>query len=153
MRPKLAKQELVLSQYVSDEGVSTVVYHETGQWISFPPLKITPVGATPQHVGSAISYARRYSILAVCGLATEDDDARVASSAAGPDERPIGPDPIAERVDAAARHDEGVEPARSEQAQGVGAERDAAFHPARCTPTWTGCREIEAYLGRRNRPR
>jgi len=96
VRPKLAKHELALSQYVGDDGVSTVIYHKSGQWISFPPLYIEPVGKGPQQAGSAISYARRYSILAICGLATEDDDGAAASVKAAPEEH----DPVADRVNA-----------------------------------------------------
>lgn len=99
VRPKLAKQGLVLSQIPSADGVTTVIFHESGQWLSFPPFKIEPVGGTPQHVGSAVSYARRYAVLAICGLATEDDDGRAASVATSPAES----DPVAERVDEVTR--------------------------------------------------
>lgn len=95
-RPKLAAHGLVLSQHAHDNGVTTVIFHESGQWLSFPPLKVAPVGGTPQHLGSAVSYARRYSVLSVCGLATEDDDGRAASVAPTP---PEPHDPLAERVD------------------------------------------------------
>ena len=73
----------------------TTLFHESGQWISFPPLHIEPAGRTPQNVGSAISYARRYSILSICNIATEDDDGRAATVSATPAE-----DPLTGRVDA-----------------------------------------------------
>ena len=99
-RPKLKAHGLALVQVPTIEfGVSTTLFHKSGQWIKFAPLKIQPAGGTPQHVGSAITYARRYSILAVLGLATEDDDGRAAAvhpTAAAPVENPL-----TARIDAA----------------------------------------------------
>lgn len=48
---------------------------ETGVW----PLQ----GGTPQQIGSAITYARRYALMAVTGVfpSNEDDDGAAASSA------------------------------------------------------------------------
>lgn len=90
IRPKLRRHGLALSQIATTErGVSTVLFHKSGQWIEFSPLLIKPAGSTPQNVGSAITYARRYSILAAFGLATEDDDGRSASIASSPDENPL----------------------------------------------------------------
>jgi hypothetical protein len=100
-RPKLRKHGLALSQTAStDHGVTTSLFHKSGQWIRFAPLKLVPAGGTPQHVGSAITYARRYSILAVLGLATEDDDGRAASVSPGAIGTPTE-NPVAARVDKA----------------------------------------------------
>jgi hypothetical protein len=97
VRPKLAEHGLVLTQIpTTDVGVFTTVFHESGQWISFPPLHIEPAGRTPQNVGSAISYARRYAILSICNLATEDDDGRAATVSATPT---AAEDPVSGRVD------------------------------------------------------
>jgi hypothetical protein len=41
-----------------------------------------PTSGTPQQVGSAITYARRYCLCAVSGVAPEDDDGRAAEEAA-----------------------------------------------------------------------
>ena len=96
VRPKLRANGLVLSQAPTEIGVFTTIFHESGQWITFPPLHIEPAGKTPQNVGSAISYARRYSILSICNLATEDDDGRAAAVAATP---PPADDALSHRVD------------------------------------------------------
>ena len=40
-----------------------------------------PSSGTPQEIGSAITYARRYCLCAVTGMATEDDDGHAASQA------------------------------------------------------------------------
>lgn len=62
-------------------GVLTMIVHESGEWMEFEPF-LLPIGqkATPQAVGSAITYARRYSLSTAFGLASEtDDDANSAS--------------------------------------------------------------------------
>lgn len=52
--------------------VSTLM-HESGQWIKgVYPLK--PIKTDPQGYGSAMTYARRYSLLAIVGIASEDED-------------------------------------------------------------------------------
>lgn len=55
----------------------TTLRHATGQWIASEyPL---PVNAKPQELGSALTYARRYSLSAIaCIAADEDDDAEGA---------------------------------------------------------------------------
>ena len=62
-------------------GVLTMIVHESGEWMEFDPF-LLPIGqkATPQAVGSAITYARRYSLSTAFGLASEtDDDANSAN--------------------------------------------------------------------------
>jgi hypothetical protein len=99
IRPALRDNGLAISQTPSTAtGVRTTLFHESGQWISFEPLLIHPAGGTPQNVGSAISYARRYSILSILGLATEDDDGAAGSVASTPGEMPHEDDPIGPRV-------------------------------------------------------
>jgi len=55
----------------------TILMHTSGQWISslFP---IIPKDHTAQALGSAMSYARRYSLAAITGLTQDDDDAERA---------------------------------------------------------------------------
>lgn len=71
-------------------GVQTLLMHESGEWIEFEPL-LLPIGqkATPQAVGSAITYARRYMLSSIFGLASEtDDDANGASDNAAKNPTP-----------------------------------------------------------------
>jgi hypothetical protein len=58
--------------------LETILAHESGEWISGRyPLK--PVREDdPQALGSAMTYARRYSLAAILGIVTEDDDAEAA---------------------------------------------------------------------------
>jgi hypothetical protein len=57
--------------------LTTMVTHSSGQWFrsSYP---VRPVQATPQGLGSAITYARRYALMAMVGIAPEDDDGEAA---------------------------------------------------------------------------
>jgi hypothetical protein len=51
----------------------TVVMHTSGEWVAgeYPVLPVKP---DPQGYGSAMTYARRYSLSAALGLAADDDD-------------------------------------------------------------------------------
>ena len=55
----------------------TMLMHSSGQWIASEyPL---PQTARPQELGSALTYARRYSLSSIiCNSADEDDDANAA---------------------------------------------------------------------------
>lgn len=66
--------------------VETVITHSTGEFIS-DVLSLPVAKQDAQGVGSAITYARRYSWAAICGLAQEDDD---AESAIGRDNKQAG---------------------------------------------------------------
>ena len=58
--------------------------HESGEWLE-DTYTVTPVDARPQSVGSAITYARRYALGAILGIATEsDNDGAVASGTVAP---------------------------------------------------------------------
>lgn len=57
--------------------VETTILHTSGQWIS-DTLAVPVTKVDAQGVGSAITYARRYALGAVCGVAPEDDDGEAA---------------------------------------------------------------------------
>ena len=58
--------------------VVTSLIHSSGEWLS-SELAL-PSGATPQTYGSALTYARRYALAALCGIVgDEDDDANAAT--------------------------------------------------------------------------
>lgn len=66
----------------SDSGISveTMLMHSSGQWISSRySMPVSKVDA--QAVGSAITYARRYALAAIVGIAPEDDDGNKAAKA------------------------------------------------------------------------
>ena len=89
-RPILAKHGLAIQQQplFSDgaAGVETIIIHKSGFETSSTlllPLK----DQSPQGVGSAITYARRYALAAVLGLATEEDDDGNVGTGLSKDER------------------------------------------------------------------
>ena len=82
--PILKNHGLALSQSFEPSDtpesfmIVTTIIHESGE--TMQGRLLMPIGnkATPQSVGSAITYARRYAICALLCLATEDDDGNAA---------------------------------------------------------------------------
>jgi hypothetical protein len=64
--------------------VETVFVHESGETLSGGKLHVPAAKQDPQGYGSALSYARRYSLMAACGIAPEDDDGNAASKKRDP---------------------------------------------------------------------
>ena len=63
-----------------DVMVTTLLIHSSGEWIrSRYTMPVAQPG--PQGVGSALTYARRYSLAAMVGVAPEDDDGNEAQGA------------------------------------------------------------------------
>lgn len=76
-------------QYATSEGqdvsVSTMITHESGQYIEFEPLTLPAVKSDPQALGSAVTYARRYALASVFGVTSDvDDDANNCSGDKAP---------------------------------------------------------------------
>lgn len=79
VRPVLAKHGLAITQTISvREGqvhplLETTLLHSSGAYLnSTVPLAVTKAG--PQEFGSVMSYLRRYSLMALLGIAGADDD-------------------------------------------------------------------------------
>lgn len=87
-RDALTANGLSVVQLPGGNGASvemtTLLLHASGQWISCTGTFLA-VKSDPQALGSAITYARRYQLAAVVGVAPEDDDGNAAS---GTGERP-----------------------------------------------------------------
>ncbi|HEY6020454.1 MAG TPA: ERF family protein [Candidatus Paceibacterota bacterium] len=62
-------------------AVETIIMHSSGEWISCGKLSVPVVKADAQGYGSALTYARRYSLSAAFGVAPEDDDGNAAAKA------------------------------------------------------------------------
>lgn len=62
----------------SEDGVTvsmvTTIMHSSGEWIESNALKLKNEKPTAQGSGSSITYARRYQLTAMLGIASEDDD-------------------------------------------------------------------------------
>lgn len=74
--------------------IETMLVHASGQWVS-TTLKLPFDKMSAQSIGSAITYGRRYGIMAILGIAGEDDDGNASSGAV--DER--APKQISRPVD------------------------------------------------------
>jgi len=77
IRKPLSENGLSIAQTMnlieSNSVLETTLYHTSGEWISGTQL-VNPVKNDPQGLGSAITYARRYSLSAILGLVSDDDD-------------------------------------------------------------------------------
>lgn len=58
-------------------SVRTILIHSSGQWIS-GDVSCAAKDDSPQAVGSAITYLRRYALQSFAGVAPEDDDGEAA---------------------------------------------------------------------------
>ena len=87
IRIPLAKNGLAYLQATRLDGeilmVDTRISHVSGQWVEseFPACRFP---AKPQEVGSALTYARRYALFALVGIAGEDDDGNAANQTETP---------------------------------------------------------------------
>lgn len=63
-------------------ALRTVLLHESGEYIDSLMQLALPANANMQHIGSSLSYARRYALAAIAGVAQADDDANLVASAA-----------------------------------------------------------------------
>ena len=74
---------IALVQRTSEDStgvtVETVFVHESGEMLECGKLHVPASKQDPQGYGSALTYARRYSLMAACGIAPEDDDGNAAS--------------------------------------------------------------------------
>jgi len=72
---------LIQRTSMDDTGVTveTVFVHESGEMLECGKLHVPAAKQDPQGYGSALTYARRYSLMAACGIAPEDDDGNAAT--------------------------------------------------------------------------
>lgn len=79
---------IALVQRTSEDNtgvtVETVFVHESGETLECGKLHVPAAKQDPQGYGSALTYARRYSLMAACGIAPEDDDGNAASKTPAP---------------------------------------------------------------------
>src|SRR6478672_2718266 len=80
VRKALGEHEIALVQTTAlDEAtrtvrLNTVLAHSSGEWIAsdWPICPLSDV-SSPQRMGAALTYARRYGLFALVGIAGEDD--------------------------------------------------------------------------------
>jgi hypothetical protein len=95
IRKPLTANGLSVTQILETEpggvAVRTMLLHASGQWLA--SRYVMPVGErlTPQAMGSAITYARRYALSAIVGIAPDDDDDGNSATDPPKAERPAPP--------------------------------------------------------------
>lgn len=76
VRPALAEVGISVLQEVVEHngavGARTLLLHSSGEWFRFEAVWV-PGGRDAQDAGKAISYSRRYGLLAALGLAPRED--------------------------------------------------------------------------------
>ena len=99
VRPILAKHGLsVIQAPARVQGgveVTTTLAHKSGQWFS-STLGMPGGKGDAQGLGGGITYARRYALCAILGLATEDDNGKAASEAPTRSQRAPSKPPLPE---------------------------------------------------------
>lgn len=95
MKPVLAKHGLAVIQlpaFRQDVGpvLVTRIVHKSGEWME-DEYPINPVKNDPQGFGSAITYARRYTLPGILMIASEEDDDGNAASQRQPQPQPQRP--------------------------------------------------------------
>jgi hypothetical protein len=100
-------------------AVTTTLIHESGSSVT-ATLHLRPSKSDPQGVGSAVTYGRRYALLAITGSAPEDDDANAAS---GPRQAPAQAPPRQER------HEAPTPPTLAERSAALAKRLEAAKTP------------------------
>jgi hypothetical protein len=64
----------ILQDIDSNGCVSTMILHESGQWVQQDGMRLPLDKQTSQGAGSAVTYGRRYTLEAMTGTASEEDD-------------------------------------------------------------------------------
>lgn len=82
IRVPLAENGLSFVQVSHDEPdsarIETIIMHSSGEWLSCGCVSVPVSKKDAQGFGSAITYARRYSLSAAFGVAPDDDDGNAA---------------------------------------------------------------------------
>ena len=69
-------------------GLETIILHSSGEYMGQVFELPVKNPSNPQDVGSALTYARRYALMAVTQIAPEDDDGAAAAGKPGPAKPP-----------------------------------------------------------------
>ena len=87
---------LIQKTHQDERGVTveTMFVHESGESMSGGTLHVPAAKQDPQGYGSALSYCRRYSLMAACGIAPEDDDGNAATKAPAARQQAPAPKPV-----------------------------------------------------------
>lgn len=93
-KPIYNKHGILIIQGTGGEGkkvrVATRLMHESGQWAE-TDAGMAAADDGPRAIGSAISYGRRYTFIAITAIAPDDDDDGAAAEGVGRNGAPLAP--------------------------------------------------------------
>ena len=93
VKPALAEHGLWFRQitHPADGGVcvETVIHHSSGESLACGPLFVPASKQDAQGFGSALTYCRRYSLMAAFGVPAEDDDGNAAVASKPANKPPV----------------------------------------------------------------
>jgi hypothetical protein len=93
VKPALSENGLFFAQITHEQTggvcVETLVCHESGESMSFGKLFVPASKQDAQGYGSALTYCRRYSLMAAFGVCPEDDDGNAAAQSHRADPEPV----------------------------------------------------------------
>jgi hypothetical protein len=85
VKPALAKHGLAFIQVCRESDahatIETVIIHSSGEQFACGPVSVPVNKNDAQGYGSALTYARRYSLASAFGVGAEDDDGNAAAKA------------------------------------------------------------------------
>ncbi len=118
IKPALIKNDLFFVQMNHEQQggvcVETIVCHSSGGQMSFGKLFVPAGKQDAQGYGSALTYARRYSLMTAFGVCPEDDDGNAAVKAPARNEQadlaPIDDEQVRELRDLVERTNTDLEP-------------------------------------------
>jgi ERF superfamily len=113
VRKTLGGQQIAVAQTTDIDrangmvNLTTVLLHTSGEWISsdWPVCRTSEISA-PRRMGAALTYARRYALFTMVGIAGEDDldappdvtdDAKAVDGAPAASPSPVRPNPFRTR--------------------------------------------------------
>jgi hypothetical protein len=72
VRKALSENGIAVTQMINNNNLCTMLIHTSGQYLGSEMA--LPVTAKAQEMGSYLTYARRYSLSSLAGVAADDDD-------------------------------------------------------------------------------
>lgn len=139
-REPLAQNELAVVQQVTSDPngvtVTSTLLHSSGEYIS-DRCWLPVTQKTPQGYGSTITYARRYSLSALVGVAQEDDDGNAGSAqTSAPAGQRSAPRQQAARKAAESKPDTKPAAGPASNPTGPGEDAESKVRSARVSQLW-----------------
>jgi hypothetical protein len=83
VREPLSSNGIAFFQWFETDGTKVtnytmLIHSESGEYLESGPASAESKGKGPQEIGSTVTYLRRYQLMAMAGIAPEDDDGEAA---------------------------------------------------------------------------